>query len=321
MAAGATGAGATSETTPSHYKEHYENFKRADSYERAYFYEPGAYMKHMVDLLWDRLRLESKNSTTTPKGSSAGARTRCILDIGGGTGNFAQALMKKQEAGKWSGSSRIVVVDPFLEPTAGGSIDGLVSFVKAPAEDFLRAPSLSGDCWRTHRIDREFGGYDQILLKEMVHHLKNEDRVGIFRGMREGLVPSETRTAASPPSLLIITRPQTEIDYPLWDEARSVWKENQPSIEEIEEELREAGFTNLERTLETYPCSISLKQWQTMVKDRFWSTFSNFSDEELEEACERIAREHTRNSKNETNNEEEDTVVHFEDRLFFLTAS
>lgn len=40
-------------TTSSHYEAH-----SADSYEEAYFYEPGTYMQHLVDLVGTRLQLE-----------------------------------------------------------------------------------------------------------------------------------------------------------------------------------------------------------------------------------------------------------------------
>ena len=80
-------------------------------------------------------------------------------------------------------------------------------------------------------------------MKEIVHHLDAKDRVGIFRGMHSSLAALENRDSVANatgdiPSILIVTRPQVEIDYPLWDEARQVWKENQPSIEEISDDLQ-----------------------------------------------------------------------------------
>jgi len=328
----------TKEVTSSHYETH----SKAETYEKySFFYESGAYMDYLATLIRDRLKLESSSSSSSP--------SRCILDVGGGTGNFARFLLDRQTTFGDHGTV-FVVVDPFLIPADStewkGSKDGEGSdgssrsprrrlcFVTAPAEDFMRAPSpLEGDrCWRTNIIDREFGGYDQILLKEVVHHFEKKDRVEIFRGMREGLRrrSSSSATAAptpnttKAPSLLIVTRPQTDIDYPMWDDARAVWKENQPSIEEIEEELREAGYTHLERTVECYPCSISLASWQCMIRNRFWSTFSNFTDEELEQACESIARNYaatTTTTTTTTGNQENDPILHFEDRMIFLTAS
>ena len=196
----------TSTTTTS---SHYESLSKEESYEDAYFYEPGAYMEHLVNLVRDRLQMQQKEeaSNNSHSHNHHDHRRRCILDIGGGTGNFAQALLQNDDD-----VSRIVVVDPFLDPiTAQKSSgendddDNTVSFVKAPAEDFLVPPSsLSSDDWRTSVIDREYDGYDQILLKEVIHHFNEKDRVGIFRGMREGLrstagaSTSTTPTAAWP---------------------------------------------------------------------------------------------------------------------------
>jgi hypothetical protein len=118
------------------------------------------------------------------------------------------------------------------------------------------------------------------------------------------------------PSLLIVTRPQVDIDYPLWPAAREVWAANQPSVSAIEADLKVAGFQKIESKIQTYPSSIKLDQWLDMVQSRFWSTFSNFTDAELKEACNLIRDEATKTSKVDG-----DDVVHFEDRLVFITAS
>jgi len=146
-----------------------------------------------------------------------------------------------------------------------------------------------------------------IIIKEVAHHFADSDRVPIFRGMFEGLVPS-----SGPPSLLMITRPQKDIDYPLWDEAREVWAKNQPSLHQFVSELQTAGFSEIEHTVEAYPCVIRLERWQSMVKARFWSTFANFSDEELRQACDTIAEKESHRIQ--------DGSLHFEDRLLFITA-
>ena len=271
----------------SHYESH-----SAESYDNAYFYEPGAYMEHLVNLVRDRMQFSSGGE-------------RCILDIGGGTGTFSKELVNDSE-------SKIVVVDPFLEMAETDATDDTleaVSFVKESAEDFMLPPTP--DNWRF-----KLGGYDQILLKEVVHHFKAEDRVEIFRGMREGL---RTNTSVEP-SMLIITRPKIDIDYPLWDQAYEVWKDNQPAIEELEEDLRTAGYTKLERFVEPIECSITLKRWQAMVQSRCWSTFSNFTDGELQEACTKIA-ETAKTNPNNTTTAEDEIVLRFEDRLIFLKAT
>lgn len=201
-----------------------------------------------------------------------------------------------------STTCQAVVVDPFLEDTAGSSSSAQadttaaqVGFCKASAEDFADSSK------------RPFQEFHQVLLKEVAHHLK--DRPQIFRGFYDCLVPSPKDRH----SLLIITRPQKDIDYPLWEEARDVWAKNQPSSEEFVSELEGAGFTNVEQTTERYPCSIPLERWQSMVKNRFWSTFAGFSDEELAIACANMPEYEKSRIR--------DGSIHFEDRLLFISAS
>lgn len=274
----------TTDKTSSHYEAH-----SAHSYEEAYFYEAGTYMQHLVDLVDARLKLGDV------------ARPPCrLIDIGGGTGNFAQALMDRHPSKFVS-----TVVDPFLDPTASGKgLKGL-DFVKESAEVFMN-PNDDDVAWRK--------GYHKVLLKEVAHHFKAEDRVKIFKGIYDAL---ETTTATGDSdcnaALLIVTRPQVEIDYPLWDEARQVWKENQPSASDFQKELEQAGFVNVQQTLEPYPCQIPLDRWQSMVKGKFWSTFSNFSNKELEAACQTIAKDYS-------DRVDKDGILHFEDRLVFISA-
>lgn len=284
-----TPASRSAMATSSHYEAH-----SAESYERAFFYEPGAYMQRLVDLTSGRLGLDENH---------AGAPCH-LLDIGGGTGNFAQALIRRHPS-----SLRVTVVDPFLDPTAstGGAEKSSLDFVNAPAEAFMKDEPGDGDS----SIDDQWrrGGYQKILLKEVVHHFRPEDRVGIFRGMHEGLTPASTDAN----SILIITRPQTDIDYPLWKEAREVWRANQPSAGEFCRELTEAGFVDVRYTTEAYPCRIAWTRWKSMVQERFWSTFSQFSDDELRSACELMDGEYEERI-------DEGGEVHFEDRLVFVSA-
>jgi cyclopropane fatty-acyl-phospholipid synthase-like methyltransferase len=264
--------------TQSHYESH-----SAQSYESAFFYEPGAYMLYLSDLAKNYILL---NGSTGDK--------RRILDIGGGTGNFTRMIVKGTDA-------QAVIIDPFLEQHDATLTSGnaQVISVKAPAEAFLDSYTDGSPWWRRD--------YHQVLLKEVVHHFRKEDRIPIFRGLWNGLV-------AKPglPSLLIITRPQHDIDYPLWDEARKVWAQNQPAVEELVDELEQGGFCNVRHSLESYPCNIELTRWQSMVKARFWSTFSDFTDEELEQACVSI-------QENETN-QVVDGKITFDDRLLFILA-
>jgi hypothetical protein len=227
--------------------------------------------------------------------------SRHILDIGGGTGNFARALVHNCP----SRNFRVTVVEPFLEETKSNDLpmSDRIHFVKAPAEIFL-SRSRDEDEWR--KI-----GIQKVLIKETIHHIDEKVRVGILKGMYDELEASSGDDGITTPSILIITRPQIEIDYPFWDAARKVWKENQPSLEQLQHELQLAGFVDIQFTIERYDSQITLQRWQEMVKNRFWSTFADFTDEELELGCEELARERP---------PDENGIIHFEDRLLFITG-
>uniref|UniRef100_A0A7S0AF73 O-methyltransferase domain-containing protein n=1 Tax=Minutocellus polymorphus TaxID=265543 RepID=A0A7S0AF73_9STRA len=280
-------------TTSGHYESH-----TADSYESAYFYSPGEYTYYLRDMVKQVLHLQSSSSLP----SSSSTIRRRLIDIGGGTGNFTRMIL--EDVPNIEG----VVIDPFLE--AGGSdtrsTGGDMQFVKASAEDFAETASSSngGEWWK--------GGYHYILMKEVVHHFPYDARSDIFRGLRSGLATTNQESNVGP-SLLIVTRPQIDIDYPLWPAARQVWTANQPSASDIESDLAIAGFQDVQSKIQTYPASIKLDRWLDMVQSRFWSTFANFSDGELEAACDLIQEE----AKSKTDG---DGVVHFEDRLVFITA-
>jgi hypothetical protein len=296
--------------TQSHYEAH-----SAESYESAYFYEVGPYMKHLRDLCYNKLQLGSNwdNTTTDPnENTSVQVPSRILLDIGGGTGTFTRMLIEDTT------NCEAIVIDPFLEQSSNGNTisnnssnerRNIIQFIKAPAEAFMSPNNITTDS--DVLLPQQ---YHQILMKEVAHHFTNHDRVPIFRGMYNGLIPTaDSNNDNIIPSILVVTRPQIDIDYPLWDAAREVWKQNQPSVEQLMNQLRMAGFVNVVYTIESYPCSISIRRWQNMIQSRFWSTFANFTDEELHNACNMIAT-------NEKNRITDDGIIHFEDRLLFITA-
>ena len=181
-------------------------------------------------------------------------------------------------------------------------------------------------------------GYDCVLLKEVIHHIDPTERVAIFTGLKHGFFVSSSPSSSSiisrnTPSLLIVTRPKHDINYPLWPQACDVWSMNQPCTQQIVSDLQLAGYNNVIVQIYTYPCTVQLGRWLRMIKNRFWSTFATFTNEELYLGCEYIVNEaqskssaaengqSSSSSSSVTIENNNDFVLQFEERLVFITAS
>jgi hypothetical protein len=211
-----------------------------------------------------------------------------------------------------------IVVDPYL-PSDQASVEphfdeNHVHYVGAGAEAFINL-TIYPQWWQQN--------YDQVLLKEVVHHLNPTDRVSIFKALYNGFHPVQDEDVALP-RVLIITRPQYDIDYPMWPEARTVWAKNQPSLEDLVGDLQAAGFRSVDSSVEAYSCQVEMETWLKMVRSRFWSTFSHFSDDELESGCQWIQTHvgslSTHVNANGEMTTKQDKQIEFEDRLLFIRA-
>jgi hypothetical protein len=309
----------------SHYESH-----TSTSYESAFFYSEGEYTKWLCDLVRDTFNIPQETDDDNKQLSncckdkaddqSLIRKKRVLLDVGGGTGNFTSMVIQGVD------SMDAVVVDPFLPATtissvsvSGGDIDKdddqqkklQLKFVKASAEEFIpHTNNEHTDNTADEKVTWWKTDYNHILLKEVVHHFDSKERVGIFTGLLNGMLSSDEEGKDNA-SLLIVTRPQIEIDYPMWPAAKEVWAANQPSADDIESDLHSAGFKYIRRDIKSYPCGIKLETWLGMVRNRFWSTFSHFTNEEIEVGCDIIAKEAR---------PDEEGKVKFEERLLFITA-
>ena len=253
-------------------------------YDQAPFYAPGPYEAWLVEACLSRLGLSASHA---------------LADLGGGSGAFATKL-KEHAGARW-----LSVIEPSAEMITGADTNPLVD--EAVVADALSwAEGGSGDGGEkigvnTASAERRF---DRVLLKEMVHHISDDLRPHVFRQLRERrLTPEDGR-------VLIVTRPQREIDYPLWNAAYDVWAQNQPSEADLVQELREAGYGSVDVHLHSYPHEVPLDEWRRLVRGRFWSTFSNFTDAELEVGCAHIGAR-----------SDADGMLRFEDRLLLIDAA
>ena len=296
----------------SHYAKHGED----QSYENSFFSSSeGAYIDDLCQKVARRfgLELRQQESGSVPSSDSIASPPPplVLLDVGGGTGNFTNQILRNSNPLL----EKAIVIDPFLTPkehdkdtepmSTGQERRGKLQFVQARAQEFT---SPNQTWWKQN--------YHLVLMKEVVHHFDQSERVPIFRGIYNGMIASDTvkDNRLPPPSFLIITRPHKDIDYPLWTEAQQVWAKNQPPASVFENDLCQAGFVDTQTTVETYPCSVELSVWQDMIQRRFWSTFAHFSDSELEKAALQdipTIHQHRIDQKGK---------LHFEDRLVFISA-
>ena len=229
--------------------------------------------------------------------------------------------------------------------TAASKNDG-IRFVVASARDFIQTTITTtteeeekcDDDAKIQNSDNDDNdelfwksGYDCVLLKEVIHHIDPTERVAIFTGLKHGFFVSSSPSSSSiigsrnnskltSPSLLIITRPKHDINYPLWPKAYDIWSTGQPCTQQIVSDLQLAGYNNVTVQIYTYPCTVQLGRWLRMIKNRFWSTFASFTNEELYLGCEYIVKEATRSSKTSAAKNGQ-TLLQFEERLVFIAAS
>jgi len=270
-------------------QDHYTSHSVA-SYEKSIFYSQPDYVNFVRDEVWQIFGI-------TADAEQQAEKKLTLLDVGGGTGTFTKKLMGEN-------ACKGIVLEPFLPENTDCMKGGKLTFVKDGVEVFL---DREGDAWR-----KEF---NLVLVKEAVHHFDPKQRKDVFEGIRTDLV--ENCCSPAKPNFLIITRPQYDFDYPLWEEARRVWAANQPPAEEIADDLVQAGFCDVECKTVIYPCNIFLKSWLDMIKSRTWSTFSHFSDKELNIACDQIRDGFRKNVDGVSVVPER---IRFEDRLIFITA-
>lgn len=224
------------------YEQHYVD--AAKLYDKQVFYDlKGPLVQWQLEQVLSKLSL--------------GAGTR-LVDIGGGTGIFTLELVQR------SGCSA-VLVEPApemikqAEEREGGAGMRCV------------CDSLQGFLASSSGSDERF---DRVMLKEVAHHIPEDERTEAFTGLAALLEPGG--------KLLILTRPHNP-DYPLFTAARAEWQKDTPAAfhPSLEDALRAAGL-QVETTPEAFPMALPKSVWYDMVRQKFWSCFANLSDEQLE---------------------------------------
>eukprot|EP01043_Picozoa_sp_COSAG02_P061175 COSAG02_NODE_8163_length_2683_cov_3.156734_1_plen_252_part_00 len=205
-----------------------------------------------------------------------------LVDIGGGTGRFAQLL---REAGSLKQEALCV------DPSAG------------MLEQAAKIPGIRTECAGGLEFSQKAGeAYDRALIKEVVHHLTDEELRQMFRGIFAQLQPGGV--------CVTCTRPHV-VQYPFFDAALEVWKRQQPPMEHYVSIMEEAGF-EVSCEVCDYPATLRAEWWLEMVGNRFWSTFSHFSDEELTAGIAEIRKRHCPAGAD---------TISFTEQMVFISAS
>jgi protein-L-isoaspartate O-methyltransferase len=224
-----------------------------------------------------------------------------LADIGGGTGHTAVALATL--ANKNTANERVFSDMTVVEPS-----DALRHIADSRG---VKTSHLDAVSW----ANLEQAPVDRILMKEVIHHVPSHQTKEMWSSILISRLSPGGR-------ICIITRPQTGIDYPFFKRAVDEWEASVEPHEKLLGDLNDAGFSEVTATLEAYPCEVELEQWLGMVRGRFWSTFHSFSDEELEEGCQEIVAAHeVRMASASVEEPKSSSILRFEDRLFFITAS
>ncbi|EAZ92763.1 class I SAM-dependent methyltransferase [Crocosphaera chwakensis] len=202
--------------------------------------------------------------------------TDILVDLGCGTGIYSKEIRAQINL-----KNKIICVDPsdkMLEKIPNNSY---YQTVVKDAVEFANEP----------------GNYDKILIKEMIHHIDNKEKLlkGLFyRLNKQGI-------------LLIILLPPT-IEYPLFKQALSVYESVQPHYNDLVNLCENIGFKTKVNFID-YNVSISKEKYFNMVKNRYMSLLSRFNDEELEQGLIEMRENYTNVSN-----------LEFCDRFVFLVA-
>ncbi len=198
-----------------------------------------------------------------------------VLDVGGGTGLFASGLAEHAAA--------VVCADPSLQ-----------MLEQVPTHERLARLHASAEELAGGRKRPPHDGYDAILLKEVIHHVADPAEVllGLTRFLRPG------------GRMLVVMLP-TDLAYPLFPAALRLFHELQPDPVLIAGAMTDSGLET-ELTYAEFMLTFATERYLSMVRDRFMSLLSTFSDEELEEGIEEIRRAYP------------DAVVSFPDKVAFV---
>lgn len=203
-----------------------------------------------------------------------------IADVGSGTGLFAREVAKQLRP-----RHPILCVDPSeaMLRQLGTQPLAVLTPIVASAEDIAEG-----------RTRLPYEPLDAMWLKESVHHVA--DPAHTLRGLADRLAPGGR--------LLVVMLPAS-IQYPLFKAALTRFEELQPDPAVIEGHLRAAGL-EASLTYAEHELRIDRDKYFGMVRARYMSLLSTFSDSEIDKGIEEMRVAHP------------EPVLMFPDRFAFV---
>jgi SAM-dependent methyltransferase len=186
-----------------------------------------------------------------------------VADIGCGTGLYSRGLA--------TAASRVICADPSQAMLDQLPRDPALIPVLASAEDIAeRRIALPGE------------QLDAIVIKEAIHHVPASGRKAVLHGLA-GLLPPGGR-------ILTVMLP-ARIGYPLFTAALERFESLQPDPAEIAAMLTSAGLET-RVTYDSYSLTVRKDRYLSMVRNRYMSLLSSFTDAELEQGLTEIRDRH-----------------------------
>lgn len=200
-----------------------------------------------------------------------------FVDLGGGTGWYTKLIAKKGGL-----KQRALCVEPSENMLSQIEHTESIEPVCADALTFSERTDIR---------------YDKILLKEMVHFVDN--RKSLFEGIG--------RQLSEKGRVLIVTRPQAT-PLPFFKAALETFAQGQPSVESIENDLKDAHITP-SSFKEEFFFSMPKERWYGMLRNRFMSNLQHFTDQEIEEGILQLEQTYGKGE-----------MIEFRDAIIFLSG-
>lgn len=182
-----------------------------------------------------------------------------FVDIGGGTGTFTNMIFQ------YCTPKKAYCVEPEKKMCEIAKEHVDIKIVCSNALSFI------------NNIKYKF---NKILLKEVIHHIDDRDKLwsDIYRRIgKNGII-------------LIYTRPR-KIHFPLFEKAKQEFYKNQPGYKMLVSELKKNGF-KVNVNTESFTFTLQKQEWHDMIKAKFMSDLSIFSTKEILRGINEIERKY-----------------------------